>query len=94
MEVWGKFALPLPPSSRTEQRRGIRGAGGHGPAAWGRGGCRRGGEKGQRGAGIRFLRSPWPGCGEEAGQREQAAAALGGSGGGARELGENRHGVV
>ena len=32
--------------------------------------------------------------GEEAGQREQAALALGGSGGGARELGEKRHGVV
>ena len=32
--------------------------------------------------------------GEEAEQQEQAAVALGGSGGGARELGEKRHGVV
>jgi len=55
------------------------------------------GEEGKRGSGVQGFASPSH-LGlrrdEEAGQREQAVAALGGSGGGARELGEKRHGVV
>ena len=66
---------------------------------WARGlGARRRPEwRGERGSGVRGFNSPahlGMGRGEEAGQREQAAKALGSSGGGARELGENRHGVV
>jgi len=54
-------------------------------------------EEGERGSGVQGFDSPSHlglRRGEEAWQREQAAAVLGGSGGGARELGEKRHGVV
>ena len=55
------------------------------------------GEEGERGSGVQGFDSPSHlglKHGEETGQREQVAAALGGSGGCARELGEKRHGVV
>jgi len=60
----------------------------------GHGGGRRGGGKGQRGAGVRFPSHLVLRRGEEAGQREQAAAALAVCGGGAGSLGEERAMVV
>ena len=86
------FLFLLPPKQS-------RGGGSEVPAAMGPrpGGATAAGVEGERGSGVRGINSPAHlglGRGEEAGQREQAAAALGGSGGGARELGENRHGVV
>ena len=67
------------------------------PWARGLGARRRPERRGKRGSGVRGFDSSAHlglGRGEEAGQREQAAEALDGPGGGARELGENRHGVV
>ena len=93
----GKKPSLLPPPRAGKQGRRRGGAGGSGiwdPTSQATAAA---GDEGERGSGVQGFDSPSHlglRRGEGAGQREQAAAALGGSGGGARELGEKRHGVV
>ena len=93
----GKKPSLLPPPRVGKQGRRRGGAGGSGiwdPTSQATAAA---GEEGERGSGVQGFDSPSHlglRRGEEAGQREQLTAALGSSGGGARELGEKRHGVV
>ena len=93
----GKKPSLLPPPRVGKQGRRRGGAGGSGiwdPTSQATASA---GEEGERGSGVQGFDSPSHlglRRGEEAGQREQAVAALGSSGDGARELGEKSHGAV
>ena len=89
----GNFALPLPPADR-KTGEGRRMAAALGRRPWGLGGGRGWGKRGREARGFHSPSQLGPGWSVEGWPRGPAAAALGGSSGGAREPGRRSAGAA